>query len=398
MTFSFQDLGSEVGDPLADDNPERAALRQTLRHLLEDCSPPDRIRSLDDTETFDAGLHSALADLGVLGIGAPAAAGGIGDVRDQIAVVEELAAGPTSMAAFLVLQYMAIQVLGGYGDAAQLEVLERLVAGRAKVSFALSEPNGGTDVARAMVTAADRTADGFSIRGQKIWISAASIADYLIVLARTAPWERTPVEGVSMFLVPISTPGISVRDIDTFGLHSIPTCEVFFDDVEVPTSAVIGELHQGFRQAFATLNRERLNAAAACIGVGRAALDYAVGYAQEREAFGRPIGAFQTLQHRLVDGALALEAARSLTVRAAAVEAAGGRADILSTMAKVAASDAATAITDTGMRLLAGIGFSREAPMERWFRDVRLWTFAPASDEMSRNYLGERLLGLPRSY
>jgi alkylation response protein AidB-like acyl-CoA dehydrogenase len=206
------------------------------------------------------------------------------------------------------------------------------------------------------------------------------------------------VDGVTLFLLPRGSAGIAVRDIDTFGLQAVPTCEVFFDDVFAPASSVIGEPGRGFRAVFGTLNRERLNAAAACLGVARAALGYALDYARGREAFGRPIGAFQTLQHRLVDGALAVESARSLVVRAAEVEAAGGQADVLSTLAKLAASEAASRVTQDGMRLLAGVGFSREYPMQRWFRDVRLWNFAPVSDEMARNYLGERLLGLPRSY
>jgi len=391
------DGASPTGDPLGD-SPERAQLRAQLRRLLAEESPPDHVRALDESGAFDRPLHARLGELGVMSIGGPAELGGTGDVRDQVVVVEELAAGPTSMAAFAILQYMAIQVLASFASDPQRSVLRDLLQARVIVSFCMSEPDGGTDVARAMKTRAARDGEGWRIRGQKTWITAATIADHLLVLARTSDWERTPVDGVTMFMLPADSPGIERRDIPTFGLHAVPTCEVHFDDVYAPAESIVGTVGRGFRNTFGTLNRERLNAAAATIGGGRAALAWAVAYAKEREAFERPIGAFQSIQHALVDAALALEGARSFVVRAAEVEAAGGEADTLSTLAKLAASQAATRATQDAMNVLAGLGFSREVPVQRWFRDIRLWTFAPASDEMCRNFLGERWLGLPRSY
>jgi alkylation response protein AidB-like acyl-CoA dehydrogenase len=398
MLFAADDgLGGVAGDPLCD-APERAQLRSELRRLLADQAPPERVRELDEAGEFDRLLHAKLGELGVMAIGGPAELGGTGDVRDQVVAIEELAAGPTSMAAFTILQYMVIQVLSAHGSAAQRAVLRDVLAARVIVSFCMSEPGGGTDVARAMKTRAVPDGDDWRIRGQKTWITAATIADHLLVLARTRAWERTPVDGVTMFLIPADSDGIERRDIATYGLHSVPTCEVHFDDVRAPADAVVGELDRGFRNTFGTLNRERLNAAAATLGGGRAALAWAIDYAKQREAFDRPIGAFQSIQHGLVDAAVGLESARGLIVRAAAVEAAGGNADALSTMAKLAASQAATRATQDALNVLAGLGFSREVPVQRWFRDIRLWTFAPASDEMCRNFLGERWLGLPRSY
>jgi alkylation response protein AidB-like acyl-CoA dehydrogenase len=334
----------------------------------------------------------------VLAIGGPEEFGGTGDVREQMIVMEELAAGPPSMAAFSVLQFMGIQVLGGHGAGARRDVLRALMEGRQKVSFAMSEPGSSTDIGRSMRTRAEKMDGGYGIRGHKTWISAASIADYLLVLARTSDWQRSTVDGVTMFLVPSDASGIEIREIDTLGIHGLPTCDVHLDDLVVPDSAIVGEPERGFRNVFLTLARERLNAASASIGVARAALDYAIEYGKQREAFARPIGSFQVLQHRLMDDAIVLESARSLVVRAATIEATVGKADVLATMAKVGASDAASQITDHGMRLLAGAGFSREVPMQGWMRDVRLWTFSPMSDEMCRNFLGEHLLGLPRSY
>ena len=325
--------------------------------------------------------------------------GGVGDVRDQLVVVEELAAGPTSMAAFMIAQYAVIQVLGGFGHTDEHRaLLEDLVAGRRKVSFALSEPAGGTDVARVMRTAATRVDGGWSITGHKMWTSGAMLADAIVVLARTAPIERSPVNGITMFLVPAGVPGLEVRPIDTFGIHGMSTCEVFLDEVVVGDDAVLGDVDAGMRQVFATVNREGLNAAAACLGVGRGALELAVEYAAERFVFDKPIGAFQVPQHWLVDAAVALESARGLMLRAAEVEVAGGSADMLAAMAKLVASEAAVDIAHKGMQLMGGMGYTREMPMQRYFRDGRLWSFSPLANEMVRNRIGQQLLRLPRSY
>ncbi|HEX7097036.1 MAG TPA: acyl-CoA dehydrogenase family protein [Acidimicrobiales bacterium] len=389
----------QPGDPLGD-SPERAELRTTVRRLVADVSPPERTRALDEAEQFDDELHRALAEIGALAIGAPASAGGSGDVRDQLAVIEELAAGPTSMAAFLIAQYAVAQVLGSYATTDEHRaILDELLAGRTKLSFAMSEPGGGTDVARAMRTRARREpGGGWVLDGHKMWTSGATMASHLVVLARTSPIERSPVHGMSMFLVPTDAAGVSISEIETFGIHGLSTCEVFLDEVRLADDALLGEQDAGMRQVFATINREGLNAAAACIGVGRGALELAVQYAKERHVFGKPIGSFQTPQHWLVDGVVALESARSLMLRAAEIEVAGGRADALASMAKLVASEAAERIALKGMQLMGGMGYSRAVAMQRYFRDVRLWGFSPLTNEMVRNRIGEHVLGLPRSY
>ncbi len=398
MPYPFPDEPL-AGDPLAEP-PERAELRRTLRELIARESPPERVHELDEAERFDDALHARLAELGLLGIDAPEELGGSGDVRDQLVVVEELAAGPTSMAAFVIAQFAVVQVLAGFGrEETQRAVLRELIDGSVRVSFALSEPGGGTDVARAMRTRAQRTASGdWRLDGQKTWTSGAAAARWIVVLARTSPVERSPVHGISMFLVPADAPGVEVRPIDTFGIHGLSTCDVFLDGVTVPADAVLGDVDRGMRQVFATVNREGLNAAAATLGVGRAALELAVRHAGEREVFGKPIGAFQVPQHWMVDGAVALESARSLMLRAAALEVAGTDSGLLASMAKLVASEAAVRISEQGMQLMGGLGYTRGVAMQRFFRDGRLWSFSPLTNEMVRNRIGEQLLGLPRSY
>jgi len=266
-------------DPIAD-TPERAELRAAVRRLVSDVSPPQRIQVLDEAEQFDDDLYRALAEMGALAAGAPAHAGGAGDVRDQLVIVEEVAAGPTSMAAFLIAQYAVTQVLANFGHADEHRaIVEALLTGRTRLSFSMSEAGGGTDVARAMRTTAERVpGGGWRITGEKMWTSGATLASHLIVLARTTAIERSPVHGVTMFLVPAGSPGVRIRALDTFGIRGLSTCAVAYDDVVVGDDAVLGEVDAGMRQVFATINREGLNAAAACLGAGRGALELAVRY------------------------------------------------------------------------------------------------------------------------
>jgi len=391
---------SGVFPRLEPEGSEQAEVRELVRQVIARAAPPERIREYDEREVFDHDLYSALASAGLIALDATADGTHGGDVRNQVVVIEELAAGPTSMAVCLVVQYMGVHLLTAVGSARQrAEVLRPLLSGVSRVAFAMTEPDGGTDVARVMRTRANPTGDGhWVLHGVKTWISGPLVAEHAIVVARTDPPQPSAIDGITLFLVPLDAPGVSVRALETVAIHGLDTCEIVLDGVRVGDDAVLGERGRGFRQVLSTLNRERLNAAAAALGIARGAFELSLRYARERTAFGRPIGAFQVLQHRLVDGAIALESARGLLTRAAAAEARGERADLLSAMAKIAAADAATRIVDDGMRLMGGSGLSREYAMQRYFRDARLYTFAPLTNEMLRNYLGERMLGLPRSF
>ncbi len=390
---------AHAADPCADP-AEIAELRATIRRVIESVSPPDRVQRLDEAEEFDDELLCALAPLGVLAIGAPEEVGGSGDVRHQIAVIEELAAGPTSMAGYFIASYATIAILSAWGrSAVARDVLQRALAGEQRVSLAVSEPDGGTDVATLMRTRATANPDGsFVIAGQKMWTSGAATADWIVVLARTAPIERRAVDGITAFLVPARAPGVEIRAIDTFGMRGLSTCEVYFDGVHVGPDHVVGDVHAGMRQIFSALDGEGMHAAAACVGVARAALALAVEHASSRVVFGKPIGAFQAPQHWLVDAAVAIESARGLLARAASVSLGGGDARHLADMAKLVASEAAQDTALKGMQLMGGIGYTRANTMQRLFRDARLWSFSPLNNEMVRNRLGQSFLGLPRSF
>ena len=397
----MSELTDEIGrlaDPLAEP-ADRVALREAMRKMIAEISPTERTLELDSQSRFDDELYAGLAGLGALSTGAGKHNGGAGDVRDQMAVVEELAAGPTSMAVAMIVHFLVIDLITTRASIGQQERwLAPLLSGEAKASFALTEPAAGTDIANGMQTTGKKVGDEWVLNGRKTWISGAARADVFVILARTAPPQNSTVDGITMFLVPAGSPGISVSNFGGVGLRAADPCDVILDNVSVPDSAVMGEEHRGFRLLMGSLNRERLNAAAGAIGAARGALTYTIDYARDRTAFDRQLGSFQAVQHRLVDGAIALESARGLLRRAGDIAAGGGRADLISSMAKVACSEAAVKITQDGLETLGAAGLNNHGPLQRWFRDVRLWVVAPLANDMVRNYLGERLLDLPRSF
>lgn len=382
-----------------EEGQDQTDLRALVRDVLRDFAAPERIRELDEREEFDEDLYRALASAGLVQLEADVD-GSSASHQSQTIVLEELGATATSMAVSFVVQYMGVTLVTQHGSPEQrARYLAPLLSGDIRVAFALTEPGGGTDVARAMRTRAVQDAQGqWTLNGSKMWISGATDCDVLIVLARTAPIERSAIAGITMFVVPRNAPGVTVNEMQTIGIHGLSTCEVGLADVQLPADAVLGAVNWGFRQVLATLNGERLNAAAVALGIARGAQDATLEYVQSREAFGRPIGAFQILQHRLVDGAVRIEAARGLLQRAARAADQGRPAETLSAMAKLTASEAATTITDHGMRAMGGAGLSREYPMQRFFRDARLYTFAPLTDEMIHNFIAEYHFKLPRSY
>lgn len=392
-------MGQYTALQIEEDEDQRS-LRELVREVVSTVATPQRLSDFDEREAFDEELYSALAESGLVALQADLD-GSHASHLSQTVVLEELGATATSMAVSFVVQYMGVTMLSQHATAAQKEtVLAPLLSGEQRVAFALTEPGGGTDVARAMATRARQQDDGsWVLNGSKLWISGADDAGTLIVLARTSEPEGSAINGITMFLVPAGTEGLSVNVLDTIGIHGLSTCEVGIDEVKLPADAVLGEVGKGFRQVLATLNGERLNAAAVALGIARGAQEASLAFVREREAFGRQIGGFQILQHRLVDGAVQIELVRGIVQRAAqATDAGSDSAPALTAMAKLSAAEAAVQITEHGMRSMGGSGLSREYPMQRFFRDARLYTFAPLTDEMTRNFLGEHYLQLPRSY
>lgn len=378
-------------------NEDETLYCDALAKLLAEAAPVQRVQTLDKRKEFDFELHRALGEVGAWGVGIEEEHGGSGGGPVmQVLTLELLGRHATSMAVFGVIQYMATRLIRQFGSARQRQrYLQPLCSGALRASFCLTEAGGGTDILASMRTRAHRHERGWRLQGSKYWISGATRSDLLIVVARTGTHRS---RGITMFLVDAKSDGVTATELDTFAINGYDTCSVTFDDVQLPHDAVLGTEDQGFMQVLGTLNSERLNAAAVASGIGRGAHRLALDYAKEREAFGRPIGQFQALQHKLVQAGVDMEAAWTLTLGAARLEEQGRDVGVESAMAKLAASGAGQRAAQTGMEVLGGAAFDLDVPMQRYYRDIRLYSFAPLTDHMIANFLGERWLGLPRSF
>ncbi len=377
--------------------PEQLALRSRIEAAVEAVSPLPRALELDREKKFDRALRDQLAQAGVLGLGIPASEGGTGgSTVDQVVALEVLGRHATSMAVYCVVSFLVTRMLRSYGSPEQKETwLKPLLQGSRQGAFCLTEEAGGTDILGNTRTTARKQEGGWLLQGEKTWVSGATDSDLLLVVARTAE-QRT--RGLTVFAVPAATPGVTASQLQTMALNGFPSCQVKLQQVVVPESAVVGVVDEGLKQIMSALNGERINAAAVTNGVARGALEAALARARGREAFGKPLGQFQAVQHRLAACAVSIELAWSSVLEAARRDAAGESTEILSGMAKWASSKAALATTDAGMELMAAAGFLEQEVMQRYFRDARLHVFAPVNNDMVLNLLGERWLGLPRSY
>ena len=387
----------EKGLPMTVLTHDQLQFQRALVDTIARASPVARVQQLDTAKQFNADLHAALAATGVLGLGVDERDGGSGHTRiEQVIALHTLGNRATSMAVFCVVQFLATRLLAEFADAGQRRTfLAPLAQGAQSASFCLTEADGGTDILRIMATTARRDGGDYLLAGAKTWISGASRADFFIVLARTAPGKT---DGISTFLVARGAPGLTVRRIDTFAINGYDTCEVRFDDVRVPAANLVGEEGRGFRQVIASLNSERINGAAVALGIAQGALDTAADYARTRAAFGKTLSQMQAVQHKLANVATAIELAWTFLVTTARQDATGEPVDVASSMTKLAASNAARLATDVGMDILGSAGFALDCPMQRYFRDHRLYAIAPLNDEMCRNLIAERHLGFGRSF
>jgi alkylation response protein AidB-like acyl-CoA dehydrogenase len=376
---------------------EQVLFEDTLIKAINKTSPPERVARLDAAKTFDAELYAQLANLGVWGLGVDEEDGGTGGTNiEQLIALRALGNLSTSTAVFCVVQYLVTRLLKDNANAEQKQKwLRPLAAGEVKASFCLTEAGGGTDILRAMKTRARKTDNGYLLSGTKMWISGATTSDFYVVLARTSEGKT---DGVSMLLVPSNSPGITAKEVDTFAINGYDTCQVFFDDVKVPAENLLGVEGQGFRQVLATLNSERINASAVAVGIAQGAIQYAAQYAKDRPAFNKTLSELQAVQHKLANVATSLEMTWSYLVETAVQDDEGKPMDVASSMVKLASSDLAKRAADVGMEILGGAGFDTSGPMQRYYRDHRLYSFAPLNDEMCRNLIAERYFGFKRAF
>jgi alkylation response protein AidB-like acyl-CoA dehydrogenase len=372
---------------------EEAAIVEVVRDFVDKDVKPV-VRELEQADTYPDGLIEAMKGLGVFGLAIPGPWGDVAVSTPCYALVtEELARGWMSLAGAMGGHTVVAKLLVAFGTEEQRQRwLPRMATGEVRATMALTEPGGGSDL-QAMRTVARRDGDDWVVNGSKMWISNARRSDLVALLCKTDPAADPPHRGISVLLCE-KGPGFTVsRDLGKLGYRGVESCELAFDDYRVPASAVLGDaVGEGFAQMMRGLEIGRIQVAGRALGVGRAALEDALRYAQERESFGKPIWQHQAVGHHLADMAISLEAARQLVLHAARRYDTGERADMEAGMAKVFASETAMKIALDAMRVLGGYGYSTEYDVERYFRDAPLMIVGEGTNEIQRNVIASQLV------
>jgi acyl-CoA dehydrogenase len=392
----MSDLTSEAHAAGSDDE---AAVRTAIRDLCESFAP-DYWRSLEP-DRYPQEFVDALTRDGWLAALIPEEYGGAGlGLQLASVILEEVNASGGNAAACHAQMYTMGAVLR-HGSAEQKQrYLPPIAAGELRLqAFGVTEPAAGSDTTR-ITTVARRTDGGWLLRGQKVFISRAAHSDLMLVLARTTALEQCerPADGLSLFLLDMrqAGDGLTIRPIATMMNHA--TTEVFFDDVPLPGDALVGEEGRGFRHILDGLNAERILIAAECVGDGRWFVRTAGRYASERVVFGRPIGANQGVQFPIARAHVAVEAADLMRRRAAGLFDSGAACGAEANMAKLLASEASWQAANACLDAHGGWGFAVEFDVERKFRETRLYQTAPVANNLILAYVGQHVLGMPRSY
>jgi alkylation response protein AidB-like acyl-CoA dehydrogenase len=389
------------GNNRMSESPDISEIRRAVQALCAEF-PGEYWRKKDHERAYPGEFVDALTNAGFLAALIPEVYGGSGLKLDAAAVImEEIQASGCNGASAHAQMYIMSTLLK-YGSPEQKqEYLPRIATGELRLqAFGVSEPTSGTDTL-SLRTVAVRDGDDYVINGQKIWTSRAEYSDLMLLLARTTPREEvaSKTEGLSIFLVDMRKVvgnGMTIKPIRTMMNHS--TTEIFFDDMRIPASALVGEEGKGFRYILSGMNAERILIAAECIGDAKWFIKKATDYSKERNVFGRSIGQNQGVQFPIARCYAQMCAAELMVHHAAQVFDTGGNSGAEANMAKLLASEASWAAADMCVQTHGGFGFAEEYDVERKFREARLYTVAPISTNLILSYLAEHVLGLPRSY
>lgn len=372
---------------------EERAVVQTVREFV-DRDVKQVVRELEHANTYPEKLIEQMKQMGIFGLLIPEPWGEAAVSTPCFALVTaELARGWMSLAGAMGGHSVVSRLLVLYGTKEQKDrYLPRMATGELRATMALTEPGGGSDL-QGMRTTALRDGDVYRVNGSKIWISNARRSDLIALLCKTDPDAEPRHRGISVLLVE-KGPGLTVsRDLPKLGYKGVESCELVFDDMQVPADAVLGgEPGKGFAQMMKGLETGRIQVAARALGVGQAALEDALRYAQERETFGRPIWQHQSIGNYLADMATKLTAARQLILYAAERLDAGDRCDMEAGMAKLFASEVAMEIALNAIRIHGGYGYSTEFDVERYFRDAPLMIVGEGTNEIQRNVIAAQLV------
>lgn len=361
----------------------------------------------EEEHRFPVEVWRDLADGGWVGLSVPEEYGGGGQGMLEVAVAcETLAAsgGTAGIFLYILTPGFGAMTLARHGTAAQKEaILPGVATGDVQFCLALTEPDAGSN-ALEITTSARRNGDDFLLRGQKVWISGVENADWMIAVTRTVPAaEAKPrTAGFTLFLVDVkealAAGTLTYTPIPKMGGNVVTSSQVWFDDVRVPASRVLGDVDRGFEVLWDVLNPERILAAAGGVGSAEASLRLACDYARERTVFGRPIGANQGVQFPLAQIKAKTELARLMTYKAAWLFDQGLPCGAETSVAKLTGAQVAWEAADQAFQVFGGMAYSKEFPVERLFRDARIGKNIPVAEELVLAHIGTQILGLPRSY
>ena len=383
---------------------DEASVEQICEAVRALCArfPGEYWRAKDRERNYPVEFVAAMTEGGYLGVLIPEAYGGSGlGLSTAVAILEEVHAAGCNAAALHAQMYTMGTVLRHGSQAQKTQWLPKIATGEVRLqAFGVTEPTAGTDTT-SIATSAVRRGDTYVINGQKVWTSRAEHSDLMVLLARTTPKDQAArkADGLSVFLLDMREArgrGMTIKPIRTMINHA--TTEVFFDNLEIPGSCLVGEEGRGFRYILDGMNAERILIAAECVGDNRWFVEKASNYARERVVFGRPIGQNQGVAFPIARAHAQGRAARLMTYEAARLYDLGQPCAEEANTAKLLASEASWAAADTCLQTHGGFGFAEEYDVERKFRETRLYQVAPISTNLILSYLAEHVLGLPRSY
>ncbi len=381
---------------------EQLLIRESVVKLCADF--PDDYWSKKDTEhEFPWDFYGAMAEAGWLGIAIPESYGGSGrGITEASLVLEEVAASGAAMngATSIHLSIFGMHPVVKYGsEEMKQKYLPRVAKGDLHVAFGVTEPDAGTDTT-SITTSARLEGDNYLVKGRKVWTTKALQSEKVLLLVRTTDKEATESRtgGMTLLLADLQRDEVSISPIDKLGRNAVATCEVVYDDLPVLLSDRVGEEGKGFRYLLDGLNAERILIAAEALGIGRAAMNKAVAYANERVVFGRPIGKNQGIAFPLAEAKMRLDAAELMIRKASWLIDNSQPCGAEANMAKWLAADAAFFAADRAVQTHGGFGYATEYHVERYWREARLMKIAPISQEMVQNFVSEHVLDLPKSY
>ncbi|NSX17442.1 acyl-CoA/acyl-ACP dehydrogenase [Cupriavidus taiwanensis] len=369
---------------------EQRMMREGVLDLLSRHLPWDKVRKMDEAREFPHEAFNALAEAGYLGIFYPEALGGMGGSFKDIAVfLETLGYYYTGIAQAVTTTaiYAGMHIAKFGSPELQQAIVPGIIAGTTKLALAMSEPGTGSDVA-GIKTNARREGDEFVLNGNKVWITCAHVADYLVVITKTDTGAARH-QGISTLLVDARAPGVTIKPLSMLGRRTSHANEVFFDNVRVPAGNLIGGEGMAWKNIMKCLGLERMALAAISSGHCFKITEYARDYARDRIQFGQPISKFQVIQHKLADMLIMSETARQSVYRVAELLDAGHPALQETSIAKIVATDNNFKCADIGLQVLGGAGYSMEYDMQMFFRDSRVGPIGGGSNEIQRNVLAK---------